>query len=238
MKYCNTLILAISIFLMTLITGCTYKEDTRLNNKNILEKLAIKTTEIKEVVYERPVISFELKNKIYDIVNLMSKDDLKSLNKKYIHSEFGFYNLLKIDGSNNFLEQNMIYNIIQEDMEEISHMISRVDDNSLKLKIIEKDIQFNCSPNNDEFYGWSDHGLFLSSKTDTFLSSFIKEKILLEKDQYKKNHIQKANFIEKTSYKVVLTPDVSFYITKIENNWYITLIDRITTDCSFLENSN
>ena len=39
-----------------------------------------------------------------------------------------------------------------------------------------------------------------------------------------------SNFIEKTSYKVVLTPEVSFYITKIENNWYITLIDRITTD--------
>ena len=53
-----------------------------------------------------------------------------------------------------------------------------------------------------------------------------------QKNKYKLKDFQKAEQIEKTSYKVVLTPELSFYITKIDDNWYITLIDRITADCS------
>ena len=143
--------------------------------------------------------------------------------------------LLKIDGVKVFLEQKMIYNIVEEESEEISHIISRVNPSSSKLKIIEKNIKFNCSPNDDAFYGWSEDGLYLSNKIDTFLSEMMKETNNYQKDKYKTKDFQKAALIEKTSYKVVLTPELSFYITKIDDNWYITLIDRITTDCSSIK---
>ena len=37
---------------------------------------------------------------------------------------------------------------------------------------------------------------------------------------------------EKTSYEVIVTNNIIFYLTKINNIWYITLIDKIETDCS------
>lgn len=236
MNYKNIIKLSSSIFLITLLTGCALNQvNTVDNNGNILENLGIKTVEKKEIIYERPAVSEQLKNRIHSILNSMSKNDLGTLNQMYIHPEFGFYNLFKIDGSKVFLEQKIVYNILEEESEEISHIISRVNPSSSNLKIIEKNIIFNCSPNDDAFYGWSDDGLYLSNKTDTFLSKLMKETNIYQKDKYKIKDFEKAALIEKTSYKVVLTPELSFYITKIDDNWYITLIDRITTDCSSLK---
>lgn len=236
MNYKNIVKLATSISLITFLAGCAVNQvNTIDNNGNILDNFGVKTVEIKEIIYKRPAVSEQLKNRIHNILDTMSKKDLGSLNSKYIHPEFGFYNLLKIEGVKVFLEQKMIYNIVEEESEEISHIISRVNPSSSKLKIIEKNIKFNCSPNDDAFYGWSEDGLYLSSKIDTFLSEMMKETNNYQKDKYKTKDFQKAALIEKTSYKVVLTPELSFYITKIDDNWYITLIDRITTDCSSIK---
>lgn len=233
MKYKNIMKLSISILLISFFTGCALNQvNTFDNNEKIIENDDNKTVEMKEIIYKRPVVSELLKSRIRDILKSMSMNDLPKLNQDYIHPEFGFYNLFKIDGIKVFLEQKMIYNIVDDETEELSHIISRINPSSSKLKIIEKNVKFNCSPNDDAFYGWSEDGLYLSSKTDTFLSKMMKETNIYQKDKYKSKDFQKADLIEKTSYKVILTPELSFYITKIDDNWYITLIDRITSDCS------
>ena len=49
---------------------------------------------------------------------------------------------------------------------------------------------------------------------------------------YSQEDIKTANIIEKTSYEVIVPYNIIFYITKLENQWFITLIDKVKTDCS------
>jgi len=216
MNYYNIKICTCTLFAFVFL-GCSVNQDM----------LKSEETEIKKVEYERPAISMLLKNRIREILNTMSKNDLSKLNKEYIHPKFGFFNLYKINGTEIFLQQDKIYNILEEQTDELSHIISRVNPDDSKLKIIEKNIKFDCSPNDDAFYGWNGEGLYLSNKMDISLSSMMKKL-----DTYTESEYKKALKIEETSYKIVLTPELTFYLSKIDNNWYITLVDRITTDCS------
>ena len=59
------------------------------------------------------------------------------------------------------------------------------------------------------------------------LRQFIFEVELSETEELKN-----VSLIEKTSYEVIVTNNIIFYLTKINNIWYITLIDKIETDCS------
>lgn len=217
-----------SISLMFFLAGCSLTQPGVFSKPKTVEEEKIDTVKkIEKTVYKRPEVSVLLKNRIRDILKAMAANDLTKINQDYIHPEFGFFNLFKIEGSKVFLEQKMIYNIIDDETEELSHIVSRVNPKSSKLKIIEKNVKFNCSPNDDSFYGWNDDGLFLSNNIDISLSKMIKEL-----NNYDVKDYEKAVKIEKTSYKVVLTPELSFYLTMLDNNWYITLVDRITSDCS------
>jgi uncharacterized protein YcfL len=64
------------------------------------------------------------------------------------------------------------------------------------------------------------------------ISKIMEEANLKQANSYKIEEIEKADFIEQTSYEVIISYNMIFYITKLENNWYITLIDNTTTDCS------
>lgn len=220
-----------SISLLFLLTGCAIKQVGQTTEGKTLEEQKIDTAKkIEKIIYERPAVSLLLKDTIRNIIKTMAANDLAKLNQEFIHPEFGFYNLYKLDGYKVFIEQKIIYNIIEEETEEISHIISRVKTASSKLKIIEKNIKFDCSPNDDTFYGWNGDGLYLSNKIDMSLSSMMKDLSTFNLKDY-----EKAIKIEKTSYKVVLTPELAFYLTKIDNKWYITLIDRISSDCSSIK---
>ena len=231
MNHKNIIKSIVSISLISLLTGCTVTQPgTFTQAKSVEEKKIDTVKQIENTTYERPVVSELLKNRIRDILKAMAANDLTKINRDYIHPEFGFFNLFKIEGSKVYLGQKIIYNIVDDQSEELSHIVARINSNSSKLKIIEKNVKFDCSPNDDEFYGWNDDGLFLSNKIDTLLSKMMKE--LYDNDL---KDYEKAIRIEKTSYKVVLTPELSFYLTYIDDNWYITLVDRITSDCSSLK---
>ena len=51
-------------------------------------------------------------------------------------------------------------------------------------------------------------------------------------NRYKEDELKRVEQIEKTSYEVIVTYNKIFYLTKIDNKWYITLIDNVKTDCS------
>lgn len=182
--------------------------------------------------YSREEISLELKNIVKDIIKLIVSKNISKINKNYIHSKYGFYDLYKYDGYESFVNDKMIYNLIEEDREELSHILLRVNKQSKDYVIIEQDIVFNCSPNDDEFYGWNGDGLYLSYLTNNNLSTMMKETNKYQKNKYSKNELEFVSVIENFSYKVILTPNIIFYLTKIEDRWYITLFDRISTNCS------
>ncbi|MBS9782401.1 MAG: hypothetical protein KGV43_01200 [Arcobacter sp.] len=209
------------IFIL-LFSACSF------NQKSILKQ---KVEKEKPFEYKRPKISQELLSVIHNIIEDMQTFNLITINKKYIHPSFGLYNLSKIDGIKTFTFQNQIYNVVESNSDEFSQFMKRLDKKTSKKQIKYKDINFNCSPYNDAFYGWNNYGVFFSSKTKNYLSDLMKKenKIALK---YKKEDFHKAKMIEKMSYRVVITPEIVFYLTPIENKWYITLIDRISTDCS------
>jgi len=227
MKYKNSFKILFSTLAIFTLSGCSLKQ---INEQipTIIKKEEIK----KEIVYKREAVSPELINRVNEVISSIIKNDVQNINKNYIHPKFGFYNIYKVDGITTFTQQKEIFNILDEGIEELSHLIKFASEDSKGYLLKQGDVKFDCSPNNDEFYGWSQDGLYLSSKVSSQLSKIMKDANSFEKNRYKENDLAKAKLIEKTSYKVVLTPYLVFYMTKIDGQWYLTLFDRATVNCS------
>ncbi|MGB5792590.1 hypothetical protein [Poseidonibacter sp.] len=204
----------ISILLMFFVSGCNLKQ------LNIIEK--------KE--FKREKISVELLNTIDNIKELISKHDYKSLNENYINQRFGFFDKFKVDNKVNVIKLNKIqFDKNDKDYFSIANQIHRTRKKTSLLKIINGNPLFDCSPNNDAFYGWNKEGLFLSDKAEAF--TYNKSEKILE--NYSDEDFDFEQIVSKTSYKVSFTDEeIIFYLSKIDDKWYITLFDRTITDCS------
>ena len=168
-------------------------------------------------IYEKELITQDLKNEVNQIAQLIKQNNLALLSSKYIHPINGYYEVTKFEHKNIF---------------EIKNNISNIDNliDSFEIKI--EKATFNCSPLDDSLYGWDKEGVFLNSQTTPYITKIMEEANTLQVNRFKKEEIEKADFIEQTSYEVIIPYNIIFYITKLENNWYITLIDNVTTDCS------
>jgi uncharacterized protein YcfL len=171
-----------------------------------------------KLVYEKEPITPILINEISQILLLVKQNNLALLNNKYIHPSYGFYDITKFEKENTFEIKKSITT-------EFSNEIDIVD-----VKI--EKATFNCSPLDDSSYGWDKEGVFLDAHIKPYITNIMEEVNLLEVDKFKKEDLERANFIEQTSYEITIPYNVIFYLTKIENNWYITLIDNVATDCS------
>lgn len=168
-------------------------------------------------IYEKEPITQDLKNEITQILQLIKQNNLALLNSKYIHPINGYYEVIKFENKNIF---------------EIKNSISEVDNqiNSFEIKL--EKATFNCSPLDDSLYGWDKEGVFINSQITPYITKIMEQSNVLQANRFNKVDIEKAEFIEQRSYEVIIPYNIIFYITKIENNWYITLIDKIKTDCS------
>jgi len=171
-----------------------------------------------KLVYEKEPITPILINEISQILLLVKQNNLALLNNKYIHPSYGFYDIRKFEKENTFEIKKSITT-------EFSNEIDIVD-----VKI--EKATFNCSPLDDSSYGWDKEGVYLDTQIKPYITNIMEEVNLLEVDKFKKEDLERANFIEQTSYEITIPYNVIFYLTKIENNWYITLIDNVATDCS------
>ncbi len=195
--------LLIFIFLSFFITACSVNNNQlQVNQKKI---------------YEKEPITPQLKNEINQILQLIKQNNLALLNSKYIHPINGYYDVTKFEYKNIF---------------EIRNSISELNNEIDSFEIKTEKVTFNCSPLDDSLYGWDKEGVFLNSQTTPFITKIMEEANILQINRFKKEEIEKADFIEQTSYEVIIPYNIIFYITKLENNWYITLIDNVTTDCS------
>lgn len=179
----------------------------------------------------REEITDQLITEIYEIVFALQNKDLEQL-KRYIHPTFGYYDVFKIDGIKAIVHKKNINNFAYEGLEELNQvLLEREEDiNSRAFKIATP--SFDCSFENDKNYGWSESGLFINADVKEYLSNYMLQFNKLNKDFYKKEDLYKAKIIEKTGYQVVLTPYIIFYVTKLDDKFYITLFDRALTDCS------
>ena len=169
-------------------------------------------------IYEKEPVTQNLKNEINEILQLIKQNNLVLLNSKYIHPINGYYEVTKFEHRNIF---------------EIKNNISNIDNQIDSFEIKIEKVTFNCSPLDDSLYGWDKEGVFLNPQTIPYITKIMEESNLLQANRFKKEEIEKADFIEQTSYEVTIPYSLIFYITKIDNKWYITLIDNIITDCNF-----
>lgn len=168
-------------------------------------------------IYEKEPITQDLKNEITQILQLIKQNNLALLNSKYIHPINGYYEVIKFENKNIF---------------EIKNSISEVDNQIESFEIKLEKATFNCSPLDDSLYGWDKEGVFINSQINPYITKIMEQSNVLQANRFNKVDIEKAEFIEQRSYEVIVPYNIIFYITKIENNWYITLIDKVTTDCS------
>ena len=189
-----------------LIIGCSATNE-QLNEELVKQKIN----------YEKELVTPIMINEIIQIIIAIKQNNLALLNSKYIHPINGYFDITKFQNNNIF---------------EIKKSISEVDNNIDFFDIKVETVTFNCSPFDDSLYGWDKEGVFLSPETMPYITKIMEEANLKHPNSYKTEEIDKVDFIEQTSYKVIIPYNIIFYITKLENNWYITLIDNVTTDCS------
>ena len=183
--------------------------------------VACSTNELskQEKEVQRQEVSKELLSDISYILFLLKQKDLDNLNSRFINPKIGLYEVYKSDIENKITFKHSY---------EIDEIVDIIDSFEIKQEII----IFNCSPYNDAFYGWNKDGTFLTTQIKPYLSQIIQEQNKITPNKYKIEELANIALIEKTSYELIVTNNVIFYLTKIDNLWYITLIDKIKTDCS------
>ncbi len=84
---------------------------------------------------------------------------------------------------------------------------------------------------------WSKPGLYCDTiHIDHLLSTIAQSLEDFKGEKIEDSEIEKFKEIENNSRRIVLTDknegELVFYLTLIENKWYLTIIDRVTSDCS------
>lgn len=194
--------LSVFVLITFVFTACAVDSHTLENGKKI---------------YPKDPISQKLIDEVNQVALSISQNNFTLLNAKYIHPINGFYDITKLENRNIF---------------EIKKSISDID-NSIDSFVIRFDkVTFDCSPYDDSFYGWDKYGIFINTQTKPYVSKIMEEANVIQPNSYKPEDIEKMDFMEQTSYEVTIPYVIVFYITKIDNQWYITLVDNVTTDCS------
>ncbi len=179
----------------------------------------------------------ELETVVSDILKLANEKNIKEINAQYIHAKYGIYDVYRTGVVNRFKHLNKIPEHTQE--WSVYTTISNVKANR-NTKLKKEKVQHNCKNNiwnKEGVFAYSDlkHSLLIQNDvTYPLLSEIINYETKEENKEFNLKEIKKIQYIEANSVCVVDTQsDFIFYLTKIDQKWYVTLIDRLTTDCSF-----
>ena len=204
------LIILLSLFITSCATKETIEEDViQSEEKTFFSKKELGREAVNEVLI----------SDINYILFLLKNEDLDRLNSRFINKKYGLYEVFKNS------EDNRIYFKSKLQIDEISANVDSFD-------IKQEEAIFNCSPYDDTYYGWDKEGIFISDNTKPYLSDIMKKTNLLSANSFSVDELKLAEYIEKHSYEVVVPYNIVFYITKINKQWYITLIDKVKDDCS------
>ncbi len=80
---------------------------------------------------------------------------------------------------------------------------------------------------------WNRKGLLVTDVISYPRLSEILKQPVFETSEFSESFHNQVQFIEANSHRVVFTElDIVFYLTPIDGRWYLTLFDRVSTDCS------
>lgn len=170
--------------------------------------------------------SDKLDNSIIDIIKAFNSKDSDKINR-YIHPDYGLIILFRRGVMDEF-EKTYKIDYKNPVPEYLPYFPFKLD---LKIK-------YQTVPTYDcDLEKWSKIGLYcdttlrddLLSKTALNLNEYRDENIPIEK-------VLDFKTIESKSRRIVLIDneggELIFYITLINNKWYLTILDRVSSDCS------
>lgn len=167
------------------------------------------------------------------------KKNIKEINSNYINKEYGVYDIHRIGVPDRFRLLSKIPDYTDE--WSIYHPIVRVKAYDKKIK--EENIRYDCDNNIWYFQDKSNRKENIDAKKGVFYSRILEYPLLSEIMNYEtieegkefsQKEVKKIEYIESNSVRVVdIESEFIFYLTKINQKWYLTLIDRVTTDCSY-----
>jgi hypothetical protein len=195
--------------------------------KGMIKAIFLITTFLTLIPSERVLAqSDNLKNSIVEIIKAFDSKDSDKINE-YIHPDYGLIVLFRRGVMDEFEKTNKI-DFNNPVPEYLPYFPFKLD-----LKII-----YQTLPTHDcDSEKWSKIGLYcdttqrddLLSKTAMNLNEYRDENIPIET-------IQDFKTIESKSQRIVLIDneggELIFYITLINNKWYLTILDRVSSDCS------
>ena len=164
-----------------------------------------------------------------DIVYYFQENDLESLNN-YLHPETGIYLIYRIGVPDIYDHAKKLEKYFIPYFE---HPYKTPNANQLSPYYLESNdsISYSC-----EYERWNKRGFFRSTGSDSLLSETMTMMALAYEQQVDPKTLYKAKEIESRSVRIIHTPTgpdgLIFYLTRFGNKWYLTIIDRVTTDCS------
>ncbi len=170
--------------------------------------------------------SDNIENSIFEIIKAFDSKDSDKLNQ-YIHPNYGLIVLFRRGVMDEFEKTNKV-DFKNPVPEYLPYFPFKLD---LKIKY-QTLPTYNCDSEK-----WNKIGLYC----DTTLRDDLLSKTALNLNKYRDENIPLGTIndfqiIESKSRKIVLIDnedgELIFYITLIDNKWYFTILDRVSSDCS------
>ena len=162
------------------------------------------------------------------VVTAFSKQDSAAVSK-YIKPGTGLYQLYRNGVFDNYEHQDTI-RFTDPGFPNVQYMSSA----GIKYAALQyaKLPTYNC-----ETMKWSKRGVYAdTTKTSHILSKICKDRNQYVPDNIPQSDINKYYSLENKSRRIVVfdrnQKELVFYLSWINNRWYLTIVDFVTSDCS------
>lgn len=166
------------------------------------------------------------KQTVSQFIQLASQGDIAAINRQMIYPPYGIIDVYRIGVPDTF---TIVPKISEEKLKEWSITQTILSVQATIRPLQEGYVEYDC-----DNIAWSDHGLFMSKQLHYPLPSDIQDFYMHNAGaSYPPESQSQINNIEANSIRLVQTQsDFIGYFTWINQRWYLTLVDRVTTDCS------
>lgn len=169
----------------------------------------------KQVQFERAVA---------EIMQCLEKDDLATINQKYIHPGIELFVVYRMGVPDIFyrtatLEKDSVYS---------SPYFYTASLQAEKRQLKPAQVDFDCNKEQ-----WTRKGFFYQKNVPQLLSNIVKFLKQYESVDTEVETLNTIKTIENNSYRIVdTTSSIVFYLTWTGNKWYLTVFDLVSMDCS------
>ena len=161
---------------------------------------------------------------VTEIMTYLAKDDLASVNKKYIHPALELFVVYRMGILDIFYRTTTL----EKDSSYSSPYFYTAALKAKKRQLKLSEVAFDCDKEQ-----WTKNGFFYEKSVPPLLSNIVAFMRDYESVETPQMTLDIIETIESGSYRVVDTEsNIVFYLTWTNNEWYLTVFDLVSMDCS------